>query len=88
MTASLPKPLWSLPLHRIPCDYCMEPADGMLVYADKRVVIHVNRKLRPCEGLNPVPTPPRPQPRYPLAREAKWKARVARRMAANPKAKK
>lgn len=75
------KPLWSLALLGSPCDFCLEPADGLLVFPDKRVVVHTNRRLHPCEGVNPVPVPLVPPQR------SQPKAEVVKRKVGRPKSK-
>jgi hypothetical protein len=81
---SQPEPLWTMPLHGLPCDHCWEPAKGLVVFEHARFVIHQNAQLQPCKGVNPDPDPPE----LPKVIFSKRKPITVKRKVGRPKAKK
>lgn len=77
VTVKQPEPLWTMPLHGLPCDHCWEPARGLVVYERTRFVLHVNPRLNPCGGINPPPPAP-PVESYPKRKEPLVKRKVGR----------
>lgn len=80
---SQPQPEWTMPLHGLPCDHCWEPAKGLVVFKDARFILHENRELPPCRGVNP---PPEPPPK--IVFYSKRKTPTVKRKVGRPKAKK
>jgi hypothetical protein len=81
---SKPEPLWTMPLHGLPCDHCWEPARGLVVFAHARFVIHENELLKPCKGVNPDPDPPEPS----MVLHPKRRVPTVKRKVGRPKTKK